>query len=195
MDIALWCYAIETPWVLIWIILIGFPLFFSLPHIGLWLCCGPDIRSSSCLTEWQIILDMDDDDHTFAQHFRIPRLAFPAYCQEGAHVSVVHGQPELLVVDIWQVQSLDFISIPLHTRSADHHVHHGRGFCLLAYRLWEEGVCHQLPAHMWPWGWSLERRIHRPPVRGGDYMKRKSYYSVLLLGDYWCWRQLHQHLH
>ena len=74
-------------------------------------------------TEWQIMLDMDD--HTFARHFRISKTRFevlkgylqegglqsdhnhglppPAYCQEGTHVPVVHGQPELLPGDIRQV--------------------------------------------------------------------------------------------
>uniref|UniRef100_A0A8C4FA24 DDE Tnp4 domain-containing protein n=1 Tax=Dicentrarchus labrax TaxID=13489 RepID=A0A8C4FA24_DICLA len=158
-------------------------------------------------TEWQIMLDMDD--HTFARHFRIPRTRFEVlqrYLQEGGLRSDHHqGQPPLpigkkVLMFLWYMANQNCfrgISDKLNVSLSSAHRAILKVLTIMstlgqAFVSWHTGCEKRVSATSFQHTSGLEGvigaidgchiRIQRPPIRGGDYMNRKSYYSVLLQG-------------
>ncbi|KAG5275883.1 hypothetical protein AALO_G00125580 [Alosa alosa] len=152
---------------------------------------------------------LEMDDHTFAGHFRIPRSRFEVlqrYLQEGGLQSDHHqGLPPMpiakkVLMFLWYMANQNcFREIGDKFNVALSSAHRAilQALTVMStlgqtFVSWPTGCEKRVSATSFQYKSGLEGvigaidgchiRIQRPPVRGGDYMNRKSYYSVLLQG-------------
>ncbi|XP_076131023.1 retrovirus-related Pol polyprotein from transposon opus [Alosa pseudoharengus] len=157
--------------------------------------------------EWQIMLGMENN--TFARHFRIPRTRFEVlqrYLQEGGlrsdHYKGLPPMPiaKKVLMFLWymanqncfQEVSDKFNVSPLSAHGAILQVLTIMSTLGRAFVSWPTGYEKRMSATSFQLTCGLEGvigaidgchiRIKQPPARGGAYMNRKSYYSVLLQG-------------
>lgn len=156
---------------------------------------------------WEVMLDMDD--HTFASHFRIRRPRFDRLLQVlqegGLQSQHSHGIPPLPVSQkalmfLWYManqNSFREMSDKFNVSPSSAHtailqvltVMSGIGHQFVS---WPRGCEKRLSSAVFQRSSGLDRiigaidgchiRVQRPTIRGGDYMNRKGYYSVLLQG-------------
>ena len=158
-------------------------------------------------TEWEVMLDMDDN--TFARHFRIRRSRFEQLLlllQEGGlHSEHSHGLPPLPVPQkalmfLWYManqNSYREISDKFNVSQSTAHTAILQVLTIMSgivphFVSWPRGCEKRMSSAAFQRTSGLDGvigaidgchiRVQRPPIRGGDYINRKCYYSVLLQG-------------
>jgi len=158
-------------------------------------------------TEWEIMLEMDDN--IFSRHFRIRRSRFEQLLgllqEEGMHSKYGHGLPPLpvpkkVLMFLWYMANQNSFREISDKFNASQSVTHRAILQVLTimseigtnFVSWPRGCEKRISSAVFQRISGLAGiiraidcchiRVQRPPIRGGDYINRKSYYSVLLQG-------------
>uniref|UniRef100_A0A3B4TUM0 DDE Tnp4 domain-containing protein n=1 Tax=Seriola dumerili TaxID=41447 RepID=A0A3B4TUM0_SERDU len=138
-------------------------------------------------TEWQMMLNMDD--HTFSRHLRVTKPQFEYVLMKlqdnGIQKQHCQGLPPVpatkkALMFLWYMANQNSFREMSNKFDASQSTAHR----IILQKAASAAAFHRLCGLSGVIGAidGCHIRVQRPPIRGGDYMNRKSFYSVLLQG-------------